>query len=506
MLRKSKKVIAAAASACMVLTAANVPALAAGLSFSDVPMTHWAYNYVETAADKGWVNGVGDGKYDPNGQVTGTEFVTMIVRAFYGDEITAQNPGDPWYAPYTKVATNNHLLTHGLDSRTTLEKPLSRYQMAVLISNTAYDQGIEAPEIETSEIGDWNQIPEDYQLEVKEAYALGLLVGNDDEGNFAGTENMTRAQAAVVMCRMADAFGVTDPVDPEDPETPAEPETPVEDPETPATTTGAVGTLSDTKVTLSYETHKPVTDYWSDAPSDIRAITDQETYNAAVQTLRDKDIIWDEDVVEDGINPYYNYAVFRYNGLTMPQSQINVTSAVGKMNGYVGFGTNDIKRYSDGTFDAIFTAGKRPNSEDYAAVIDPILATLNDNMSDREKAEVLVQAICDRFDYEVNKTFRWPDPVGSTGDCENYMHAVNDIFNAAGLPVFTAMGHNHAWNYAYLDGQWYVVDGTGVETGLDNWAHMDEDDYFAYWGWNDPFSETHDITKVAMALIESAFA
>src|SRR5699024_9308915 len=99
----------------------------------------------------------------------------------------------------------------------------------------------------------------------------------------------------------ADAFGVTDPVDPENPETPAEPETPVEDPETPATTTGAVGTLSDTKVTLSYETHKPVTDYWSDAPSDIRAITDQETYNAAVQTLRDKDIIWDEDVVEDGI-------------------------------------------------------------------------------------------------------------------------------------------------------------------------------------------------------------
>ena len=496
---KFKKLGIVAAMLAAAITTSTF--LAADPTFSDVATTHWAYNYVETAADKGWVNGVGDGKYDPNGQVTGTEFVTMIVRAFYGDEITAQNPGDPWYAPYTKVATNNHLLTHGLDSRTTLEKPLSRYQMAVLISNTAYDQGIEAPEIETSEIGDWNQIPEDYQLEVKEAYALGLLVGNDDEGNFAGTENMTRAQAAVVMCRMADAFGVTDPVDPENPETPETPETPSEDDdpaEEPAS--GSVGTLSDTKVTLSYETHKPVTDYWSDAPSDIRAITDQEAYNCAVQTLRDKDIIWDEDVVEDGINPYYNYAVFRYNGLTMPQSQINVTSAVGKMNGYVGFGTNDIKRYSDGTFDAIFTAGKRPNSEDYAAVIDPILATLNDNMSDREKAEVLVQAICDRFDYVVDTSFNWPDPVGSTGDCGPFAHAVNDIFNAAGIPCIWTSDATHAWNYAYLDGQWYLVDASAADVGNNIASVGIGTSIDSYHGGPNTTSQ------VAMALIESAFA
>lgn len=492
MLTKSKKVIAAAASACMVLTAANVPALAAGLSFRDVPITHWAYNYVETAADKGWVNGVGDGKYDPNGQVTGTEFVTMIVRAFYSDEITAQNPGDPWYAPYTKVATNNHLLTHGLDSRTTLEKPLSRYQMAVLISNTAYDQGIEAPEIETSEIGDWNQIPEDYQLEVKEAYALGLLVGNDDEGNFAGTENMTRAQAAVVMCRMADAFGVTDPVDPEDPETPSE-DDPAEEP-----ASGPVGTLSDTPVTLSYETHKPVTDYWSDAPADIRAITDQEAYNCAVQTLKDQDIIRDPSKRNGTLNEYYNYAMYHNTGDN--QNQINVSTAVTKMNGYVGFGLKRVTRNSDGSSDCVFDATKRLNSENYDAVIDPILATLDDNMSDREKAEVLVQAIIDRFDYKVDTSFNWPDPQGSTGDCSPFAHAVNDIFNAAGLPCIWTSDATHAWNYAYLDGQWYLVDASAADVGNNIASVGIGTSIDSYHGGPNTTSQ------VAMALIESAFA
>lgn len=41
-------------------------------------------------------------------------------------------------------------------------------------------------------------------------------------------------------------------------------------------------------------------------------------------------------------------------------------------------------------------ATKRVNSEDYDAVINPILAKLNDGMSDKQKAEILVQAIDNR--------------------------------------------------------------------------------------------------------------
>ena len=163
-------------------------------------------------------------------------------------------------------------------------------------------------------------------------------------------------------------------------------------------------------------------DYWSDAPAEIQAITNQEAYNAAVQTLKDQDIIRDPDVMEDGINPYYNYAVFRGLEMFTPEEekQVNVTAAIGKMySQYNGVGTKSIHNNGDGTFDKVIiaTAPTSETAQSYVAVIDPILATLNDSMSDKEKAEVLVKAICDRFVYSTNSMFDWPDPVGSAGAC-----------------------------------------------------------------------------------------
>lgn len=503
MLTKSKKVIAAAASACMVLTAANVPALAAGLSFRDVPMTHWAYNYVETAADKGWVNGVGDGKYDPNGDVTGAEWITMVVRAFYGDEVGQQQAGDPWYQPYKDVADRHMLIRGSVSDTETMENPLSRYEMAAVIYEVLYDQAGLVDEADPSEIGDWDQIPVEYQVSVAGAYEAGVLTGNDDEGNFDGNESMTRAQAATVLIRLDEAAKNGGSVTPDDNPDPQDPASPSEEPEQPSEepASGSVGTLSDSPVTLSYETHKPVTDYWSDAPSDIRAITDQEAYNCAVQTLKDQDIIRDPDVMDNGINPYYNYAVFHYD-LTDKESK--VTSAMGNMNGaYYGFGNKTIQRNADGTTDRIMiaTQAKPEESNGYAAVIDPILATLDDGMSDYEKAEILVQAVVDRFEYSTTGNFSWPDPEGTAGPCGPFAHAVNDIFNAAGLPCIFTTGDNHAWSYAYLDGQWYTVDASAVDVAIIPDASV---------GFTNNIESFHggpsETDRVAMALIESAFA
>lgn len=494
-----KKRIAMLAAVCMLLSATCMQAFAAAPSFSDVPADHWAYDAVEYAAGKGWVNGVGNGRYNPDGSVTGAEWMTMLTRAFFNsnNEVGEVQPGEVWYQPYLDVAEFFRLVDKDWSSvQSNLTNPISRYDMATLIYNTINNMTGIGGKADPSEIGDWNQIPAKYQDAVAVSYEAGILVGNNSDGDFCGDENMTRAQAAVVLMRLDEYIYGDEPVQPE---TPEEPETP-EIPETPTTTSGAVGTLSSTPVTLSYETHKPVVDYWSDAPADIRAITDQEVYNAAVQTLVDQDIIRDPDVMENGINPYYNYAVYHTE---LTDKETIVTSAIGNMNGQCnGFVIKTVNRNADGTFDKMITATDA--SPRYTAVIDPILATLNDSMSDKEKAEVMVKAICDRFVYKAGDTFRWPDPVGSTGDCENYMHAVNDIFNAAGIPVFTAMGHNHGWNYAYLDGSWYVIDATNGESGSMDYAIVPENEYFAWQGWNDPYSETDETTQVAMALIESA--
>lgn len=48
--------------------------------FSDVPETHWAYDYINFAAAKGWVTGYPDGTFKPEKNVSRCEVVTITCR------------------------------------------------------------------------------------------------------------------------------------------------------------------------------------------------------------------------------------------------------------------------------------------------------------------------------------------------------------------------------------------------------------------------------------------
>lgn len=48
--------------------------------FKDVPKTHWAFSYIEKAAQIGLMSGKGDGLFDPNGVVTNAEAVAVVLR------------------------------------------------------------------------------------------------------------------------------------------------------------------------------------------------------------------------------------------------------------------------------------------------------------------------------------------------------------------------------------------------------------------------------------------
>ena len=58
----------------------SVPGENAGPTFLDVPKSFWGYESIERAAQLGYVNGVGGGRFEPNRQLTRAEFVTMLYR------------------------------------------------------------------------------------------------------------------------------------------------------------------------------------------------------------------------------------------------------------------------------------------------------------------------------------------------------------------------------------------------------------------------------------------
>lgn len=56
--------------------------------FSDVDNSHWAKDYISSAASKGWVNGYTDKTFKPENYITRTEVVTLVNRLLerYGDK------------------------------------------------------------------------------------------------------------------------------------------------------------------------------------------------------------------------------------------------------------------------------------------------------------------------------------------------------------------------------------------------------------------------------------
>lgn len=203
-----------------VIMSLSVPAFAAGPSFSDVSVSHWAYQFVEQAANNGWVAGVGDGKFNPNGKVTGAEWYTMVTRAFFADKIPDQVPAGQWYsgkwyAPYA-MAGDQLEFAERLDDYATsqdiMDRPLTRAEMAAVIFKVLSWYDVQAPEDKLTEAE--QSIPDlnNYALEdgrrgpIIKCYALGILAGTDSKGTFNGEADMTRAQAAVTLCRLADVI------------------------------------------------------------------------------------------------------------------------------------------------------------------------------------------------------------------------------------------------------------------------------------------------------------
>lgn len=234
------------------------PVRAAGPTFSDVPTDHWAYSYVERAADEGWVNGIGGGKFGVDNQVTYGEMFAMLVRVYLPDEpnlsLDLPNYTEHWYDPYCMIA-DDYAFTDGLRFgdgslyREHAEEIVNRYDMALFFYNvmtyfaecgelnrngsSSYEEwgNFHLPKYDAASvqagIADWNSIPDNYRDAATAIVGAGIITGVDGKGTFNGSGVMTRSQAATVMCRFIDIMtkngapsvssDSTNPTDPPEP-------------------------------------------------------------------------------------------------------------------------------------------------------------------------------------------------------------------------------------------------------------------------------------------------
>ena len=218
---KNKFISFLLASAMMVSMV--VPVQAAD-TFKDVPRTHWAYSAVEEMADRGIVSGVGNGKFNPNDYVTNAQFVSMLMRLFYGEELAKhQKSYSLWYEKAMQQAKDSGIL-YQLDldrvwgykgdveklRKNAANSPVFRKEMAVMAYNYLKEKAALPTEdalrnITAAGIPDLgNDTTVFEQFAIASVYEMGCLSGVDKKGTFGGDLLMTRAQACVVLSAMLD--------------------------------------------------------------------------------------------------------------------------------------------------------------------------------------------------------------------------------------------------------------------------------------------------------------
>ena len=178
-------------------------------TFSDIK-GHWAESAINDLAEKGIVKGTGASLFEPDGDITNAQFLTMVSRAMgltekqYRGGLTDVSVND-WFAPVVQSALDNGLLDRMIaDGEFKPNMRITRENMAYLAVK-AYE--IKKGSNENSRdllFTDKDLISADKKEYVGKSQALNMISGYPD-GSFMPLNGASRAEAAKIVNVLADA-------------------------------------------------------------------------------------------------------------------------------------------------------------------------------------------------------------------------------------------------------------------------------------------------------------
>jgi hypothetical protein len=177
------------------------------VAFSDLSSTLWAKYAIEAFAARGIVQGVGEDRFQPNGQVTRAEFITILMNAFDLLETGAKTSlkdveAGSWY--YEAVASAQKLgIVNGIsDTEFGVQATITRQDMAVMLYRAGQMLGIELSSSNRSTAFSDQALISEYAVQAVSKMAEAGMIEGIGDGKFAPQAKATRAQAAVIIHRM----------------------------------------------------------------------------------------------------------------------------------------------------------------------------------------------------------------------------------------------------------------------------------------------------------------
>lgn len=180
------------------------------LPFKDVKDNHWAHEYVKQLFEKGAINGVSEEAFMPEGSIQRQDFVKILIGAM-GIEpnsgITVFNdvPVGAYYTKFIMAAYENNLISGTGEGIFGVGNNISRQDAAVIMDRVLKMRGIETSESNVA-FGDDASIA-DYAREAVANVASAGIFGGDENKNFNPKNNLSRAEACAILCRLAQKLG-----------------------------------------------------------------------------------------------------------------------------------------------------------------------------------------------------------------------------------------------------------------------------------------------------------
>lgn len=177
-------------------------------AFTDLDADAWYHEGVDYALTNGLMNGVGGGRFEPDGQLTRAQLVTVLYRAAGEPDTGKQvNPftdvaDDAWYTKAVIWAANNGIVNGVAKNTFAPDDSITREQIAAMLYRYAGAEAAKEDKLsafpDAAKVSDWAKEALNW------AVASGLINGVADANGTASLEpqaTATRAQIATILMR-----------------------------------------------------------------------------------------------------------------------------------------------------------------------------------------------------------------------------------------------------------------------------------------------------------------
>lgn len=431
--------------------------------FRDISGSDWYYENAKALYELGLVNGQADGGFDPDGDMTVAEVVTMAarLRSLYEEGDSEAGParcgGDIWYQPYVSYLQSLDVIAQEFDGH--YSRTVTRGEMAHILSRTLPRELFAPINRDVVLAGHTNRnyitdVGRDtpYWDEILMLYQWGILSGVDGTGSFLPGETIPRCQVAAMVTRLV---------------------------------------YSDLRVQLSWDyasaygragtsladlVYSDGTFYPAPAPDALQEIDADVRYmlSRGERTIK---LSYPAGALSSGRVSQLMEAFLSTARLYVEQTYNNILCSYSIRSGQVTM-TFSSSLYGDDLIDSY-----REATMQYAIEVHDALwadGLITPAMSEYDKAKVYFSWVCEhcRYDYSCDDESMSHSGYNAfavgLAVCDGYTAAYNLLLKLEGISCKTFSTDSHIWTIATLDGTEYHIDTTWGD-----WTEPAADRYFA---------------------------